>query len=58
MGFTKKYNVHKLVYFEEHNDANIALRREYLIKRWKKNWKVDLINSINPEWKDLFKEFL
>ncbi|QQS35714.1 MAG: GIY-YIG nuclease family protein [Ignavibacteriales bacterium] len=52
-GFTKKYNVDKLVYFEMTSDVNAAIRREKEIKKWrreKKNW---LVLSMNPEWKDL-----
>ncbi len=57
-GFSKKYNLKKLAYFEVHNDADLALRREYLIKRWKRQWKAELIESQNPEWRDLFEDFI
>ena len=57
-GFINKYNLHKLVYYEEHREAESALRREYLIKRWKKQWEIDLVNSMNPSWKDLFEDFV
>jgi putative endonuclease len=56
-GFTKKYNVTKLVYFECGDDINIAIAREKQIKAGSRQKKIDLINSINPEWKDLFDEY-
>ena len=52
-GFTSKYNVTKLVYFEECQDINNAILREKQIKSGSRSKKVDLINSINPEWKEL-----
>ena len=52
-GFTSKYNITKLVYFEEGNDVNAALAREKQIKGWLRAKKIALIESINPEWKDL-----
>lgn len=55
-GFTKKYNVTKLVYFETGDDVNAAIAREKQIKAGSRQKKIDLINSINPEWKDLFEE--
>ena len=56
-GFTKKYNVTKLVYFEIGDDINVAIAREKQIKGGSRKKKIDLINSMNPEWKDLFEEF-
>jgi len=56
-GFTKKYNITKLVYFECGDDINIAIYREKQIKAGSRRKKVDLINSINPDWKDLFEEY-
>ena len=56
-GFTKKYNVTKLVYFECGDDVAAAIAREKQIKAGSRQKKIDLINSINPEWKDLFDEF-
>jgi len=47
------YNIKKLVYFEEHSDIRIAIRREKTIKKWKKQWKINLITKQNPEWIDL-----
>ena len=55
--FTKKYNVHKLVYFENGEDVNAAIFREKQIKAGSRQKKIDLIHSINPEWKDLFEEY-
>jgi putative endonuclease len=47
------YNIKKLVYFEEHSDIRIAIRREKTIKKWKKQWKINQVNELNPEWIDL-----
>ena len=55
--FTKKYNVHKLVYFERGNDVNAAILREKQIKAGSLKKKMELINSMNPEWKDLYEEY-
>ncbi len=52
-GFTKRYKVHDLVYYEEYGDVYDALSREKRIKVWKRQWKIDLIEKDNPEWKDL-----
>ncbi len=56
-GFTKRYNVHKLVYYEETNDINKALLFEKRIKKWNRAWKIKLIEKDNPEWKDLAKHW-
>jgi len=57
-GFTSKYNVHKLVYYEGFEDVNKAIAREKQIKAGSRQKKLDLINSINPNWEDLWeKEF-
>ena len=55
--FTKKYNVDQLVYYECGDDINVAIVREKQIKAGSRQDKINLINSINPEWKDLSKEF-
>ena len=55
-GFTKKYKVHTLVYYEMHEGMNAAIRREKQIKEWKRAWKIRLIESMNSEWIDLFDE--
>ena len=52
-GFTSKYNITQLVYYEETDDVNIAIAREKQIKGWLRAKKIALIESINPEWKDL-----
>jgi len=54
--FTKKYNAHKLVYFECGDDVNAAIFREKQIKAGSRKKKIDLIKSINPDWKDLYEE--
>lgn len=56
-GFTKKYGIDILIYFEETNDVNSAIHREKQLKRWKRDWKIELIENINPEWKDLYYEY-
>lgn len=53
-GFTKKYAVHKLVYYEHTNDVREALLREKRLKKWKRQWKIELIEKHNPEWNDLY----
>ena len=57
-GFTKKYEVHLLVYFEEFHNIDEAITREKQLKRWKRAWKLRLIESSNPEWNDLYREFV
>lgn len=52
-GFTKKYNLNKLVYFELFFDINEAIKREKEIKKWRRDKKNKLVESINPEWRDL-----
>jgi len=56
--FTARYNVDKLMYYEEYPDARTAIAREKQIKAGSRKKKIELIESINPEWKDLFKEIL
>ena len=55
-GYTSKYNVNKLVYLEETDDINEAIRREKQLKGWKRERKNELVESINPEWKDMSEE--
>lgn len=57
-GFTKRYNVHKLVYYEIVEDVSEAILREKRIKRWKRDWKNDLINKDNPSWDDLYNKII
>jgi len=52
-GFTKKYNVHKLVYFEQTNDVYSAISREKQLKKWSRSKKNELIAKVNPQWADL-----
>ena len=55
-GFTRKYGVDRLVYFEAHETAIAAIQREKNIKHWSREWKIDLIVRTNPDWRDLFDE--
>jgi putative endonuclease len=55
-GFTKKYLVHKLVYFESTSDINAAIAREKQLKAWKRQWKIDLIEKENPDWNDQYDD--
>jgi putative endonuclease len=57
-GFTKKYGVHDLVYYEVHNEIEEAITREKQIKKWNRNWKLRLIEERNPDWKDLYNEIV
>ena len=52
-GFTKQYGVHTLVYYELHADMYEAIEREKRLKKWNRAWKINLIEEMNPEWKDL-----
>lgn len=57
-GFTKKYSAHLLVYFELCEDMMTAITREKQIKKWNRTWKMELIESVNQEWRDLWEEIL
>jgi len=57
-GFTKRYGVKMLVYYEEHATAEAAIQREKNIKHWSREWKIDLIVSMNPEWRDLYDDIV
>ena len=57
-GFTKRYWVDRLVYFEPHGDSDVAQRREWLLKRWRRAWKIELIEKYNPTWRDLYPDAL
>ena len=57
-GFSKKYRVHNLVYFEEHTNVKQAILRVKQIKRWKRYWKIKLIDQMNPNWDDLFEKII
>lgn len=55
-GFTKKYKVHTLVWYEQHETMESAIAREKQLKEWQRTWKLELIESTNPEWRDLYAE--
>ena len=57
-GFTAKYNVDRLVYFEVFESIEAAIAREKKLKRWRREWKVALIERENPDWRDLAEEFV
>ncbi len=55
-GFTKKYGVHTLVWFEQHETMESAISREKAIKNWKRDWKIKVIEEMNPQWRDLYED--
>ncbi len=55
-GFTKRYKIKSLVYYEIHNDIEEAIKREKRLKKWYRKWKYDLIEENNPEWRDLYEQ--
>ncbi len=55
-GFTKRYGLNRLVYYEDHPDIASTIQREHNIKHWPRAWKVRLIHENNPEWRDLYEE--
>jgi putative endonuclease len=57
-GFTKRYGVHRLVYYELHQDMVSAITREKQMKKWNRAWKLELIEKQNPEWRDLWKDII
>ena len=56
-GFTKRYNLMKLVFYEVTEDVESAISREKQLKNWHRDWKINLINQFNPEWEDLSERF-
>ena len=56
--FTRKYKVHKLVYFEQFEDITHAIKRELQMKAWRRDWKIKLIEDNNPKWDDLYDSLL
>jgi len=56
-GFTREYGVKMLVWFEQHPTMDAAIQREKRIKKWNRAWKLELIESANPEWHDLAEDF-
>ena len=57
-GFTRQYSVHDLVWYEQHEDMLTAIAREKMLKEWKRAWKLELIEKMNPEWKDLYEDLV
>ncbi|HDQ00531.1 MAG TPA: GIY-YIG nuclease family protein, partial [bacterium] len=57
-GFTKKYNCHKLVWFQQTNDVTAAITQEKRMKKWKREYKENVIRDMNPEWKDLYNDLV
>jgi len=57
-GFTKKFGVHRLVYFEQFDDPERAIQREKTMKRYVRKWKLNLIEAMNPDWNDLYEEIV
>ncbi len=57
-GFTSKYSVHNLVYYEQFDNIESAIRREKQLKKWNRKWKLELIEKVNPSWKDLYEDLL
>jgi putative endonuclease len=55
-GFTRTYNVCMLVYYEKYADINSAIEREKKLKKYRRQWKINLIESVNPQWKDLYEQ--
>jgi len=57
-GFTKRYGVHNLVWYELHNNMNSAIEREKNVKEWKRTWKIRLLEENNPDWNDLYNTII
>ena len=57
-GFTKKYQIHNLVYYEKHGESYSAIQREKRLKEWQRQWKLELIESMNPYWNDLYETII
>ncbi|MNP20680.1 GIY-YIG nuclease superfamily protein [compost metagenome] len=57
-GFSQRYGVHQLVYYEQHVSMLEAIAREKRLKKWRREWKIDLIESFNPDWQDLWPSIL
>ena len=57
-GFTKQYKIHLLVYYEEVGDINAAISREKALKKWRREWKIDLTETFNPDWLDLYEDLV
>jgi putative endonuclease len=57
-GFTKRYHLHSLVWYEPHGSAESAIRREKRLKKWPRSWKMELIRGLNPQWRDLWPDIV
>lgn len=57
-GFTKKYGIHTLVWYESHEAMDSVIQREKTLKKWRRKWKIELIESSNPDWKDLYETII
>lgn len=57
-GFTQRYGIHMLVYYEQHENSEAAITREKRLKVWQRKWKIRIIEEMNPEWKDLYDEII
>jgi len=57
-GFSKKYDINRLIYFEQHQDVKSAILREKQMKKWNRAWKIRLVEKKNPKWQDLYEEII
>jgi len=57
-GFTKRYGIHRLVWYELHESMESAIEREKRLKEWRRSWKLELIQTTNPDWRDLYDTIL
>jgi putative endonuclease len=57
-GFTRKYHIHNLVYYETYSNISDAITREKRMKKWKRQWKIELIEKSNPQWRDLYSDIV
>ena len=57
-GFTKRYNVHILVWYELHDSMESAIQREKAVKAWERSWKLELVEASNPDWRDLYLDIV
>ncbi len=57
-GFTRRYGVHMLVYYEAHDLITDAMRREHNLKHWPRRWKIELVEAMNPKWEDLYPQIV
>ena len=56
-GFSKTYGIHRLVWYEEFGDVHLAIQREKTLKKWRRDWKINLIERTNRHWEDLYPQF-